>query len=241
VPAGIRCIANAANARQGAIAPGEIVSLFGPGIGPDAPATALADASGKIPTTLSNTTVLVNGIAAPLLYVSKNQINAVMPFAVAGPAQAEIRIRRQRSDLTPVTIAVAAAMPGIFTLNGSGYGQIAAINEDGTLNGPDHPAPQGSVIALYLTGFGQMTPVPADGAIAQRPSSKPVLQPLVRIGGSPDPADVLYCGDAPGLVEGAIQMNVRIPLLFQTGQVPVYIQVGSGGEPNAPLVTISVQ
>lgn len=241
VPAGIRCIANAANARQGAIAPGEIVSLFGPAIGPDTPATALADASGKIPTTLSDTTVLVNGIAAPLLYVSKNQINAVTPFAVAGPAQAEIRIRRQQSNLTPFTIAVAAAMPGMFTLNGSGYGQIAAINEDGTINGPDHPALQGSVVALYFTGFGQMTPVPTDGAIAQRPLSKPVLQPIVRIGGSPDPADALYCGDAPGLVEGAIQMNVRIPLLFQTGQVPVYIQVGDAAAPNSPLVTISVQ
>ncbi|MGI8743133.1 MAG: SBBP repeat-containing protein [Bryobacteraceae bacterium] len=241
VPASIRCVANAANGRQGPLAPGEIVSLFGPGIGPDEPASARPDASGKMPTTLSNTSVLINGAAAPLLYVSKNQINAVVPFAVGAAAQATVHIERQWFDLAPVSVAVADAAPGAFTLDGSGYGQIAALNEDGTINSPENPAAQGSIVALYLTGFGQMQPVPMDGAIAEGPSSKPVLRPVVRVGDSLDSVDVPYCGDAPGLVEGAIQMNVRIPQLFQTGQVPVNVQVGDASLANVPLLTISVK
>src|ERR1035437_6474428 len=98
---------------------------------------------------------------------------------------------------------VATAAPGAFTLDGSGYGQVAALNENGSINSPENPAAQGSIVALFLTGFGQMQPVPIDGAIPDGPSSKPLLRPIVSMDGVPVPLEVLYCGDAPGLVEGA--------------------------------------
>lgn len=64
----------------GAVAPGEIVTLIGPGIGPDQASGAQLDSEGRVATSFGDVTVSIAGIAAPLLYVSKNQINAVVPF-----------------------------------------------------------------------------------------------------------------------------------------------------------------
>ena len=35
---------------------------------------------------------------------------------------------------------------------------VIAINEDGTMNSADHPAPRGSIIAFFATGLGQTKP-----------------------------------------------------------------------------------
>ena len=49
-------------------------------------------------------------------------------------------------------------MPGIFTATGTGQGQAAVLNQDGTYNSPSNPAPRGSVIVFYAVGAGAMTP-----------------------------------------------------------------------------------
>ena len=237
---GIRCVANAASGRAGPIAPGEIISLFGPGIGPDDPASASPESTGRIPTTLSNIRVLISGIAAPLLYVSKNQINAVVPFELGGQNEVGIQIQGREVEIPVANVAVADSAPAAFTLDGSGYGQVAAVNEDGTINSVDSPAPEGSIVSLYLTGFGRMSPTPVNGSIPARPSTKPVLPVEVSFS-SLEPVEVLYCGDAPGLVQGVVQMNIRVPKLFQKGQRPLSLLAGTRWSANAPLVTISVK
>jgi uncharacterized protein (TIGR03437 family) len=89
----------------------------------------------------------------------------------------------QRSDVRrfvePVLPSNNPVAPGVFTIDGTGYGQIAAINEDGTVNSPAQPAARGSVVAMWLTGFGRMQPVPLDGEVPSVPSAKPVLRPVV--------------------------------------------------------------
>ncbi|HKW99823.1 MAG TPA: SBBP repeat-containing protein [Bryobacteraceae bacterium] len=238
---GIRCIVNAASFRGQAIAPGEIVSLFGANIGPKQAAGAVVDSSGKIATNLNNTRVLIGGIAAPLLYVSEHQINAVVPFGVSGLTNTTVQVETKGQSLPPFVETVTDADPGIFTLDGSGHGQAAALNEDGTVNSPAHPAAQGSVVSLFVTGMGVMQPVPADGFIPAQPFAKPVLPVKVQFAAGPPTTDFAYIGDAPRLVEGAVQINIRVPQLYGTGKQAFDIIAGNEIDWGNLQVTIFVQ
>ena len=200
---------NAASFWGTAVSPGEIVSLFGPSIGPDTPATLELDDAGRVSSRLSEIRVLFNAMPAPLLYVSKNQINAVVPFGVAGLSQVTIQIERNgASDMPPLQTTVVESAPGVF-LGPSG---AAAINQDGTINSKDHRAARHSVVSIFLTGAGLMTPVPADGTVPKLPYAKIALRVLID-----GDAEILYAGDAPSLVEGLVQINFRLPELARDG------------------------
>ena len=230
LPPGPRCVTNAASFWGTAVSPGEIVSLFGPSIGPDTPATLELDDAGRVSSRLSEIRVLFNAMPAPLLYVSKNQINAVVPFGVAGLSQVTIQIERNgASDMPPLQTTVVESAPGVF-LGPSG---AAAINQDGTINSKEHPAARHSIVSIFLTGAGLMEPVPADGAVPKLPYAKPVL-PVSIDGG----AEILYAGDAPGLVEGVVQINFRLPKLAGDGLTPLQIQIGNYGDSGLPQIWI---
>lgn len=200
---------------DGAVAPGEIVSIFG---------TGLAGAS-----------VTFNGFRAPVLYVSANQINAIVPYELfAQTAQVNI------GAYGPMTLPVKAAVPGIFTANQVGNGQAAVVNQDGTLNSITNPAARGSVISVYLTGVGQLSPPQADGVLSPLtlPLPAPVLPVTVSIRGVN--ADIQYAGAAPGYVSGLIQINAVIPTTINFGNL-VPLQVTIAGNNSQPDITIAVK
>ena len=97
----VACVLNGASFQPGnasffplgTVAPGEIVSVFGVGLGPDQPALAQPSSSGLVSTRLGGTQVLFDGVAAPLLYVGPNQINAVVPYGVRAPVT-QITVQR---------------------------------------------------------------------------------------------------------------------------------------------------
>ena len=120
----VTCIANAASYRSGAIAPGEIVTVLGPSIGPLSPETFQLK-QGLVDNRLGGVQVFFNGVAAPLLYVSKNQINAIVPFGIAGQQTAAVQVINNGTMLPSVAVAVADHSPGVFTLDGSGSGYAA--------------------------------------------------------------------------------------------------------------------
>ena len=65
---------------QGLISPGALASVFGTNM---AGASQMAPLSnGVFPTTVAGTTVSVNGVNAPLVYVSPTQINFQIPWEV---------------------------------------------------------------------------------------------------------------------------------------------------------------
>src|SRR5262249_35091949 len=148
----------------GAVAPGEVVALFGPGIGPPESMEYQLDASGRVATSLEGTRVLFDGTPAPLLYVSFDQINAVVPYDTASKIQVEVRIENnsgvcpspphpfincgsaQMIELAYVSPGFPIVAPGVFSADVSGAGQAAAFNQDGTVNGPASPAPAGSAV-----------------------------------------------------------------------------------------------
>ncbi len=118
---------------------------------------------------------------------------------------------------TPVSLNVTDAVPAIFTADASGKGQAAALNQDSTVNSASNPASVGSVVALYGTGGGTLT----TDALPRL-----ALAVTATVGGIP--ANVYYAGLAPGLVQGAMQINVQIPDGVGTGpSIPVVVTIGS--------------
>ena len=113
----------------------------------------------------------------------------------------------------------------------------AAVNQDGTLNSLAHPAPTGSIVSLYMTGLGALSPAPADGSIAQLPL--PVLTSQVQIAFQTGmsaglilimaPGEILYSGPAPLEVGGLYQVNVRIPDQARWGGLTLTVQTPDGG------------
>jgi len=171
--AGLRCVTNAASFWSNGIAPGELVSLFGSGIGPDNAAGLQRDAAGNVATELAGTRVLFNGFPAPLLYASSGQINAVVPFELAGSTHASVRVVRDGANFKTLDIPVLDAAPAVFTLDE--FGQAAVLNEDGSLNSVSNPATQGSVISIFATGAGLLQPDRSNGRVPSAPSAKPAL------------------------------------------------------------------
>lgn len=231
-------VVNGASYSAGPIAPCEIVSIFGAGLGPASPVRFQLTADGRVPTSLASTRVLFNGLAAPLLYVSSTQISAVTPCALAGQSSADIQVEYDGSLSPTVSLPVAPARPGIFTLDSSGRGQAAALHwPDNSVNRPSHPARQGAIVSLFATAGGWTAPPAEDGRVADQALPLP-LPVAVTVGGVP--AHVLYAGTAPGLVTGVLQVNLRIPVAAPSGDaVPVVLIVA--GVSSAPGVTLAIE
>jgi len=232
LPPGPRCVTNAASFWGTAVSPGEIVSLFGPSIGPDTPATLELDDAGRVSSRLSEIRVLFNAMPAPLLYVSKNQINAVVPFGVAGLSQVSI----QRSKGTARRICHACT-PRSWSPHPESSRDLRALSPSiktaqSTL-AREHPAARHSVVSIFLTGAGLMTPVPADGTVPKLPYAKIALRVLID-----GDAEILYAGDAPSLVEGVVQINFRLPELARDGLTPLQIQIGNYWDTSFPQIWI---
>jgi len=227
-------IVNAASYAGGGVAPGELVAIFGTNLGPTSGASSQA-AAGVLPNSLDGARVWFDDIAAPILYAGANQINAVAPYEIANDTS--VRVEYLGAFSPAVAVPVLAAQPGIFTLNATG--QAAVLNQDYSVNSAANPAGGGSVIMIYATGEGATSPAGVDGLMALAASPGPPPPALtVQIGGQA--ATVSYAGNAPGLVEGTLQINAVVPMSVAPGNaVPVSFAVGGASSPAG--VTIAVR
>jgi uncharacterized protein (TIGR03437 family) len=223
-------VQNAASGAAGTVAPGEIVTLRGYGIGP---ATA-AVAAGQAPVDqLGGTQVTFGGIAAPVFSAQSQQVTVQVPWEIAGQTSTEVVVTYNggppagASASAPVVVATAA--PGIF----------AVANSDGTLNSPSNPAKVGGFITIYGTGGGVTNPPGITGGLWSITASLPTLTlPVsVTIGGTN--AMVLYAGSAPTLESGYFQINVALPSGLQASSA-VNLVVTVGGS-SSVAVPISIQ
>jgi uncharacterized protein (TIGR03437 family) len=232
----VSTVANGASNLAGSIAPGEVVVIYGSGLGPGQIQQFQLDDNGLVPMNLAGTSVVFNGALAPVLYTSASQVAAVVPYNIAGP-NAQVFVQYLGQASTPVTVPVAAVVPALFTLNGSGKGQAAAVNPDGSLNGAARPAKAGSFVSLYVTGAGQTNPPGMDGLPGAVPLPLPLVPVTVMIGGKAAP--VQYAGGAPNVVAGVMQVNVQIPTGLPAGDVPVVVQVGNVSTQAGVTVAVS--
>jgi uncharacterized protein (TIGR03437 family) len=201
------------------------------------PAFSKPGADGLIPKELAGVKVSFDGTLAPLLYVSSTQMNTIVPFAVAGKTRTHVVITYNGNQAWETDLSVNEAAPGLFTSDSSGRGQAAVLNQDFGINSTSNAAARGSIVVMFATGAGQTDPPGVDGMITQGDSVMPRLAVSVLIGGQP--ADVIYAGNAPGLVAGAVQVNARIPQKINAGQVSVLLSIG--GIPSQSGVTLAVR
>jgi uncharacterized protein (TIGR03437 family) len=239
-PVVVSAVLNAASWTGSVIAPGELVVLGGTMLGPSTGVAGTVDPStGRMVSQLAGTTVLFNGVAAPLLYTSATQVNTIVPYETVGCTQTTLQVQYQGVLSSSMTLPCASAAPGIFTFNASGAGPAAAANQDGTFNGPSSPAAKGSYVTLYFTGGGQTNPAGVTGAITGTSTLKWLTQnTTVTVGGVA--ATVAFDGAAPTFVDGVLQLNVQLSGDTPTGSaLPVVIKVGNASSP--ATATLAVQ
>jgi uncharacterized protein (TIGR03437 family) len=221
-----------------ALSPGAIVSISGRGLGPAIIADGAVSSSGMIQTSAGGTRVLFDGTPAPVLFTSADQVGAVVPYVAALAPVTHVQVEYLGSRSAPVEIPVSAVAPGIFSVDASGAGQAAVINEDGSLNSADRPAPRGSIVTVFCTGEGQTSPAGVDGKIADQILPRPLFPVSVKIGGAS--VTPLYAAAAGAAVAGALQVNVEIPASVTPGShVPIQIQIGTASSQSN--VTIAVK
>jgi uncharacterized protein (TIGR03437 family) len=192
-----------------------------------------------VPTTTGGTRVFINGIPAPVLYASANQVGAIVPYNLGNSSLVQLFVQFQGSTSLPVNLSVATMTPAIFTVSGAGTGQAAAINnKDGSINSASTPVKVGDFIQLYITGVGPTNPPLSDGAFNAVPLPVPVATPVsVTIGGQK--VTPQFIGGAPGQVAGVFQVNAQIPSGITAGAaVPVVVTLGTASTQTG--VTIAV-
>ena len=222
-------IVNAADHSSGRVSPGEIVILYPAHAGPAALVGQHLDESGRIATAGGETRVLFDGIPAPLAYTISGEIAAVAPYEVAGRTAVEVVVEYRGRRSAPVTLPLVESTPALFTLDGSGMGQAAMLNDTGCCNSARNPAAAGSVVALYATGEGQTAPAGITGNVSSYPKPAdypaPRLPVAVTVGGKK--AQIVFAGEAPHTVTGLLQVNFRIPDDVEPGDaVPLVLTVG---------------
>src|ERR1017187_3481115 len=140
----VAAVTNVASYGNGSISPGEMVVIFGTGMGPSNVVGFQLDQQGRVANTISQVQVLFDGNPAPLVYVSAAQISAMVPYVVAGKSSTQIQVVYQGSTSVSFQKPIAPSAPGIFTADSSGQGQAAMTNSDGSYNTSSSPATPGS-------------------------------------------------------------------------------------------------
>lgn len=181
----------------GALVPGSIATLWGAGF-----SATTSSHSGELPRTADDVFVSIDGIRAPLLFVSPSQINVQVPWEVApGPTAISVAFRGQLSN--PIAVQIESAAPSIFL----------ASHATGDLVTSSAPASAGETLILWATGLGAVDSLPDTGVPAESSSR---ITGAVSAAIGPNPAEILYAGLAPGWV-GLYQVNLTLPVQLPSG------------------------
>jgi len=201
------------------VSPGIVIAVFGSNL---ANTTDTATAN-PLPYSLDGVTATVNGIPAPILYISSTQVNIQIPYEVgAGPAAVGIN---NNGQIAGFQFTISATAPGIFA------------DTDGNLS-TTATASQGGTVTLYLTGAGEVSnlfPTGLAPTSAAANSVQPVLPVSVTVGGQQ--AFLQKVKLLPNQY-GATQISFTLPPSVGTGVQPVEVTVGGV---SSPPVNLTVQ
>lgn len=228
-------VVNAASLLSGAVAPGELISIFGCGMGPQPPLHGSTDGSGRLETTIAGTIVRFDDQPAPLHFASTGQVNVIAPYELSGRSEIRLQVEYNGRLSNPVSVPVTEASPALFTQNSSGTGIAVVLNQDLTLNSPDNPAPAGSLISVYATGAGQTDPPGQTGLAPITPPARPIL-PMRLLIGNRD-AQVLNAGAAP-YAPGVLRVDAQVPDGVEPGSASIVLIIGSAQSPPGVFVEV---
>jgi uncharacterized protein (TIGR03437 family) len=172
-----------------------------------------------------------------MIFTSTGQVNTIVPYEVGTSGTATVQVVAGGIQSGSWAEPLAPSAPSIFTYGAVGIGQGAIVNQDGSINSAANPASRGTAIEIYATGGGQTSPSSSTGSVARGAASL-TLPVTVTIGGVN--AQVLYAGNAPGEVEGVVQINVAVPPNVTPGlALPVLVTIG--GISSQTAVTAAIQ
>jgi len=225
-------IRNSASNAGGAISPGELVSIYGRNFGFGGLVVPALE-NNRYPFELGLTRVLFNGQPGYITAATPTQINVFVPNTIETSGEVSVVVQVDDLGYTPVRVPLAPMAFGLYSLNGTGTGPGAILNQDGTVNSALNPAARGSIVSVFGTGEGVTTPQIDSGALVLSkpyPTSEHVFR--MRIDGQA--AEVMYAGAAPFLPTGVFQINVKVPLTVSSGAV------GIGEDTGAAAVTVAI-
>jgi uncharacterized protein (TIGR03437 family) len=211
------------------ISPGALAAVVGTGFGT---VTFQADDGFNLPTNAVGISVRVNGVAAPLYYVSPGQINFQVPWATPTAGTVNVAVLVNGGSSNPVAVPVGTAAPGLFYNPASGTAIVQNLPSF-TLNDPSNPAPTGSTIVAYLTGSGPVSPAAKDGT-ATSVLTNVTSAVAAKIGSAN--ATVAFTGLTPGFI-GLAQMNIVVPPGLTPGVYPLSVTI-DGQTSNSATIAV---
>lgn len=200
--------------------------------------------------------VLINGVAAPIFFVSPTQVNVLIPWEVE-PGWADVVVRRGGLNSSPMPVLISEASPNLFTYEGSSalITQTGGDNPDAPQLGVDGPAPassvgpanggeQGQTITVFAAGLGQTDPAVASGALGG--GATPVADQRAYLGGLP--VAVSSVALSPDMV-GVYKLEFEVPELASSGEVFRWYSGdvgsaavwGAGGPPTPRYMTLGTE
>jgi uncharacterized protein (TIGR03437 family) len=213
----ITSVSNSASSAQG-FAPGALLTIAGSQMAPS------TESAGSIPLPylIAGVTVTVNGVAAPLYFVSPAELIVQIPYETT-PGSALLAIN-DAGQVVSKTLTVSTAAPGVFT------GQNRAPIPNGT-------AAPGDVVSLYITGAGAVSPAVATGdapasSVAVTDLPKPTQVTSVTVG--TQTAAIQFIGIPWNLV-GVLLINYQVPSGLVPSVQPVIVTIGGVSAPLAYL------
>ena len=229
------------------LSPGVIGSVFGTQMS-DAVAGA---ATVPLPKEMEGAKVLIDGIEAPLFFVSYGQVNFQVPYEVA-PGERTLRVTRGGQAGNEISIQVASLSAGIFRLGIGEYGAIRNASKNNfpfpasfqqQYGIPASPALPGDVLEIYATGLGPLSRTVVSGAGA--PNAEPLARALTDIKvlfSNPNPnvfgRTPQFIGLSPNFV-GLFQVNVEVPISASpNARTPIFLDVPAVGLSNRVEIAV---
>jgi uncharacterized protein (TIGR03437 family) len=234
----ILAVGNAASYAEGTVSPGELITIFGTGLGP-ANLTVYDPNNASLPQSLPSPAPATGvtriqftaaGVSyyASLLYVSATQIGAMVPFEVAGNTSVQMVVTYAGLSSKSYPLSVAPTVPGIFSADGTGKGQGAILNFNSTtndyaVNGSNSQAIKGAIVIMYVTGFGVTVPASNSWTAAGAGYDTASAASVTIDGKSTSVVSAVPAGSFPGV----LQLNVTVPSDASSGKaIPVTVNIG---------------
>jgi uncharacterized protein (TIGR03437 family) len=231
------------------VAPGQLLTVFGANLAPP------SSTPSGFPNSFDGVTVTFNGIDAPILFASGDQINLQVPYEVAGQTQVTMQVSSK--SVSPAVsesyfLAVVARQPSVFVnpasfadplfdltaCNGQSLSGVEALtfNADGSLNTCANPAAAGSIITIVLNAIGATIPAQSTGSVSG--SAVPITPAASIVPSLSTLPNALPTSTLPGLIAGVAQVQIPAPAESSVVYLEVFDSSGSRYVVRGPGIVI---